>query len=246
MRIINWNINKGGIKVSEIVEVLIGSKSDVIVLPEYRKDNPAIGNKLKEQGFNQHIPDEYYESGNQVAVFTRKELDFSTVNIKVPGLNGLVVFAQNKEFTICGVFFPKKLKNEPSVRTFIEWIEEDSIGLSENPTILTGDFNHGVKAGDWNKNKHGDEYKILRNWLDKGVWSDCCPIPDPTDKIYQWTYYRSSNRISKNKGGEWPQRSSRPDHFFVSQQVKSGEVKVIDGQVANGLSDHEPMICEFF
>jgi exonuclease III len=247
IRVINWNINKGGRKPSEIVKVLLGSGSDVIVLPEYRKNNPTIGNELQGKGFTPHIPTEDYESGNQVAIFTRKVLGFSVEKIKVPGLHGLVLFVQNEELMIGGVFFPKKGIGEPSVQPFLEWIKKDSFGLSKKPTILTGDFNHGVQARFWNKSQFGPEYNILRNWTgtEEKIWSDCCPVPDSTTD-YQWTFCGSTNTEPDKKNGvRWPRGSSRPDHFFVSKHVAFGEVQILTGHVAKGLSDHEPMVCEF-
>lgn len=247
LRIVNWNIDQGGRdgKVDKIIKTLLDMKADVIVLPEFRKDNPRIKEELVGSDFNAHIPSEDYKTGNQVAIFTKSSLGFETQeSILIPEMEGLAVFCSNGLWTIGGVFFPKKEKNQPSIHKFLEWIAEDSFEMSKISTVLTGDFNYGVKAADWNKGKTGSEYNKLRSWIKEGIWIDCCPEPDPNGE-YVRTFCRS--KTAKPAAGErWAKGSSRPDHYFASKSVSFKDIKVLNGFIVQGISDHEPMLGDFY
>lgn len=246
MRVVNWNIDQGGRNemVDKIIKTLLVLEADVIVLPEYRKDNPRIKDELVRYDFKPHIPSMNYETGNQVAIFTKTILGFETQElIVIPEMEGLTVFCSNGLWTIGGVFFPRKEKDQPSMHKFLEWIAIDPFKLSKIPIVLTGDFNCGVKASEWNKGKTGSEYNQIRRWIKEGVWVDCCPEPDPNGE-YARTFCRSRN-AKPSFGERWTKGSSRPDHYFISKLVSCKNINVLNGFIVCGISDHEPMIGDF-
>jgi len=246
LRIVNWNIDKGGRAHMEdkIVDFLFVIEPDVIVLPEFRKDKPHIMDKLLLSGFQPHIPDAEYKTGNQVAIFTKTELGFETLkSINITQLDGLTIFCNNDFWTIGGVFFPEKEKNSASIYPFFKWINEDPFKLSEHPIVLTGDFNYGVQAAFWNKGKTGNEYNRLQKLIGKSFLVDCCLKPDPNRK-YLRTYCRNQTALP-DTGQKWAKGSSRPDHFFVSEFVSFEKISVSSVHIRKGISDHESMLGDF-
>ena len=247
MRIVNWNIDQGGREgmLDQVITTLHDIKADVIVLPEFRKDNSLIKEELVKSEFQAHIPTGNYETGNQVAIFTKSSLGFQIQeSILISKMEGLAVFCSNGFLTIGGVFFPKKGKNESSIHRFLKWIAIDPFNLGKIPTVLTGDFNYGIKAAEWNKGKTGYEYNRIHRWIKEGVWIDCCPAPGPNGE-YVRTFCRS--KTAKPSAGErWAKGSSRPDHYFVSKLVSFHNVSVLDGFILRGISDHNPIVGDFF
>lgn len=245
MKVFQWNINKGGKPETEqtILSTVLQSKPDVVVLSEFQKAKDNLAEVLRQEGYISHIPASDYQSGNQVAAFSKRELNFETQPIEIPLLEGLTIFLQNPQWVIGGVFFPKKGKSEPSIHPFWDWLNGDNLNLSQQPTIFTGDFNYGVRASDWNKGTVGSEYRAIQRWIEQGKWIDCAGQPDP-GREYVKTYCR--NKLAElGPEQKWPTGSSRPDHFFVSNCVEYHSIQVLEGAIAAGLSDHEPMTGEF-
>ena len=245
MRILNWNIDKGGrtAHTQAIIDASLATKPDIVVFPEYRKDRPEIGTRLESHGFCPHLPAGHFKTGNQVGVFSKNDLGFRTVYPQLPPqLEGLVAICQNDEFTVIGVFLPEKGKDDSSIFSFLKWVDEESLSLKSNPTILTGDFNYGVQAHSWNRGDLG-EYKIISKRMKNSVWVDCSPPPNPADS-YPRTYCR--NKASRaTEGQRWPKGSSRPDHFFVNNLISFENIRVLSGKISSSLSDHEPIVGDF-
>ena len=158
-------------------------------------------------------------------------------------LRGLMVLCDNGEMSVLGVFLPEKGKNQSSIYPLLDWINEDPNKLADRPTVLTGDFNHGVLASTWNRGKAGAQYNLLSKRIEGSVWDDCCPTPDP-DSQYEYTFQHSKT-AQPLPGQRWPKGSSRPDHFFVSKLVSFKNISVLSGQIREGISDHEPMVGDF-
>lgn len=229
--------------IGRVAETVKAENADIVVLPEYRKDQPEIGKLLETQGFLLHLPNHDFRTGNQVAIFTKPELEFNTDHtVVVPGLEGLTIFCRNEQLVVGGVFFPERKKDTESIHTFLEWIEEDPFGLNSRATVLTGDFNYGVLASAWNKGKLGAEYNLIKKWTARTPWIDCSE-PDLSSD-YTRTFGRPKT-ARPEIGQKWAKGSSRPDYFFINSHVSFKNVRVLTGNIEDGVSDHEPMVGDF-
>lgn len=222
MRLLNWNIRHGGNDIDAISKAIASHAPDVVVVTEFKRVEK--GNRLRvrlaDMGLSQSescplAPDK----SNSVLVAAKVPMRPSALRIPET-LSAHAIAVELRGLSLIGAF----CNNDRCGDAFVAWLGE--FAFEKGARILAvGDFFHGRRGSDPNRDR------LLTPAIDAGwkdLWREC--HGDAT----AWSFRSGSRR-------------SQPDHVFATPAARSFlvDVRFSERELAEGLSDHSPMIADF-
>lgn len=214
-KVLTLNIRHGGGKrAKQLIDILVKSVADVVVLTEYKENanSVLIKQSLQELGYKWQTSSSADSKKN--AVFIGAKIPFVTQNppIDFGSHRERMTFAQFADFNLLGVYFPQK----EAKRAVFEFITTNAPRLLGNAGIVIGDFNTG------------------RHLLDEeGKTFFCADCLDRLEEIGLVDSWRTRNPDTREFS--WYSNAKngfRIDHAFCTA--------LLDGRVSSIVYDHAP------
>lgn len=222
-----WNIQAGGgSRALSIVKVLVKSKSNILILNEFRNNDTGVNlrNWLLKADFRHQAVTNAAKNENSVLIASRLPFDSEAYPDSDVEYSNNIIGAHFSAFSVIGVYLPHKKKHK-----LLEYIT-DVVDKSDQPYIIGGDYNTGVNHVD-QKGKsfwYTDQLEKLK----KADYKDAFRLVNGDVEEYSW-YSHQGNGY-------------RYDHIFVDD--------TLSGLVTNcyydhewrldKMSDHSPMFLE--
>ena len=228
MRVVTWNIRHGAkSRVERVLQVLQAHEPDVVVLTEFRNNEPGqrIRLGLSSFGLRHQSGSHAAPSVNAVLVAAREE--FAEQVFPDLGVHAQrCVLATIGEMSLFGLYFPNKLEKEPLFRFLLSLPPQ----YLEGQSLLLGDFNTGKH--------HLDEAKATFycaqyfEQLEEQGWVDVWRKRNPQGREYTWfSSFGNGFRI---------------DHAFLSPPLlpRVGRVVYSHGEREAAVSDHSALVVD--
>lgn len=235
MRLLTWNLQHGGgRRIDRIVECLRPYEADVIVLSEFRNNEPgvALRARLKEEGYGHHSAPQAAPRANTVLVAARSPFEAVTFpgQMADPALGDFtesVMLARFEGLNVFGLYLPGEERKRPVFDFLLDlperYLEEDS--------VLIGDLNtgrhHEDEAGATFVSAHQFDALLEQGWID--AWRS----RNPDAREFSW-YSRGHNN------------GFRLDHALVSPSLnyKATGTCYSHKEREEGVTDHSLMVLE--
>lgn len=227
MKLLTLNINSIRAHIESFMAILDAREYDTILVQELKVDDANFPHNLFESsGYNVRVFGQ--KSWNGVAVFSRDSIeDVSRGLPNFPDPNArLIESVIGGRVRVINVYMPNGDTIEsPKFAYKLDWMRHftDYIAPyfdSEEPVVITGDFNVAITDADiWNpKNYIGSSIsapaarEIMNKWLNAG-WLDCYRHFHPNEqKPWTWIGYRGGS-FSHDNG-------LRLDYFLANKSAQ--------------------------
>ena len=259
MKILTININSIRAHIESFMAIIDSREYDVICVQELKcEDSQFPHNFFEMSGYNVRVYGQ--KTYNGVAIFSK----FSIEDV----IRGLPTFPTdvNARFMECvidghirliNVYMPNgEHIDSPKYPYKVEWMEKfgeyiDQYRNSEEPVIITGDFNVAITDEDvWNPRAiEGSSItaiptrKIMQEWLDKGwtdEWQRTNQQASTPNSRFTWYDYRGHDTVGHGHG-------MRLDYFLTNktagQMGKSCYVDIAP-RMATKPTDHTGLVLE--
>ncbi len=223
LSVLSWNIQQGGgSRVQSILNKLINSKSQILILSEFRnnKNGRLIRQVLLDAGYRYQVVSAADADTNAVAIFSKVPCNSQLFNDTGLDFSYDLALIDIGVIHIIGVYLPHKKKHK-LFDLLIEHAQRDV------PLIIAGDFNTGKNFID----QKGDSFwytdKLLQ--LEKSSMIDAFRALHGDQESYSW-YSHQGNGY-------------RYDHTYVSQVLRPTLQACYyeHSWREEKLSDHSPM-----
>ena len=230
MKIVSWNIRQGGgRRLTDICDVLIRWKPDIVALQEVRRSSiTQLTERLTAIGLRySFFPETASANENGLFLASREPLDAGEF---LPERTGLchILEAQTMGLTLLPIHFPQKAAQIP----LFEALLTDTTSILEYKCLLIGDLNCGLPFID-STHKTFVNAKYFQAMKDAG-WID----------LYRQQHGEEAREFT------WvspqTQRGFRYDHALAGLAVANSISSIYYDHAVreNGLSDHSAIVLE--
>ena len=224
MRILNWNLlSGGGARSGRIVERIRHHAPDLCILTEHRGGTRSrISEELASLGYTAAFNEHSTANQNSVAAFSRFPVERCEADLGIPAAirSHLIAFRTNG-IGVIGAFCAT-----PEIgRAFLGFIEDLPDDQPEESWLIVGDLYFGARASNI-------AFRAPLQRLEAMGWRDLWRLTHGAELA--WSFQSERGR-------------SQPDHLFAKGPLTAMPVTVEFSMddLADGLSDHAPMIATF-
>lgn len=227
LSILSWNIQHGGgTRIKDILAFILKTKSEILVLSEYRnnKNGLYLRNKLLESGYVFQFVSLVVGETNSVLIATKLACNSVLFVDRKIDYAHAVIGVEFPAFNLYGVYLPHKKNHQ-----LFDLLQKELAG--EKPSILAGDYNTGFNHID----QKGDSfwYTSELKRLEKIGMRDAFRHIHGDVKVYSW-YSHQGNGY-------------RYDHIYAHLDLLPliKECDYFHAPREQKWSDHSPMILKF-
>jgi len=224
LKVLSWNIRQGGgTRISRIVDSLIQSKAEILILSEYQ--NNASGVKIRlgllQAGYRYHNVSSAPQKQNSAAIFSKLPCNHFLFPDSDADYPHNIVASEFEAFTVLGMYLPHKKKH-----TLFDFLLDYT--KSDKPCILAGDFNSGINGVDQAGKSFWYEDKLKA--LKAQGYVDAFRHMHGMVKEYSWFSHQGNGY--------------RYDHTYVHESLIpiTTQCNYLHQWRVDGLSDHSPMV----
>lgn len=227
IKLCSWNVQAGGgSRLFSIVKAISKSKSNIVVLSEFRNNDSGntLRNFLLKAGYRYQAVSHSERNGNSVLIGSSLPFNSEMYPQCDPKFSGNILTAHFSAFSVLGVYLPHKKKHQ-----LLEFITKE-VSENESPFIICGDYNTGVNYVDQKGKSFW--YTDQLDKLKQAGQKDAFRLVNGEVEEYSW-YSHQGNGF-------------RYDHTFVDDNLAPIVTNCYyDHQWRiDKLSDHSPMFLE--
>ena len=223
------NVRRTGAgRLHELMEALSQPNPDVVVLTEYRGNEPglALGAAMAERGYMHQACAASGLRASSILLASRCPFDLRPLPGTCEAFSDRLLLAEFASLAVLAACFPVDRKKLHLFRALLA----ESQGLAASPSVLIGNFNTGKHLVD----EEGETFEAsgLFSRLEGSGWVDAWRALHPNGREYSW-YGHGGNGY-------------RIDHAFISRPSRARLVRTeyIQSFRLDGLSDHAGLLVE--